>query len=68
MSILKHMLYVLYSDLNKICISVSVNKLESCINRSLNKVPIQEIFVNLTSINQTPVYSEHKGFSPGSSV
>jgi len=29
---------------------------------------MQEIFVNLTCINQTPVYSEHKSWSQGNSV
>ena len=29
---------------------------------------MQEIFVNLTCINQTPVYSEHKSLSQGGLV
>jgi hypothetical protein len=41
----------------------TLNKLKSCINRTLNKVLIQEIFVNLTCVNQTPVYSEDKSWS-----
>jgi hypothetical protein len=45
------------------CLSWTPNKLESCINWTLNKVQIYEIFVNLTCINQTPVYSEHKSWS-----
>lgn len=31
-----------------------------CINQPLNKVPIYEIFVHVTCINKTPVYSKHK--------
>jgi hypothetical protein len=38
----------------------TLNKPESCINRTLNKVLKYEMFVNLTCINQPPVYSEHK--------
>ena len=33
----------------------TLNKTESCINQTLKKVPMSEIF-NLTSINKTPVY------------
>jgi hypothetical protein len=33
-----------------------------------NQVQIQKIFVNLTCINRTPVYSEHKSWSKGSLV
>jgi hypothetical protein len=29
---------------------------------------MSEMFVKLTCINQTPVYSEHKGWSQGGSV
>ena len=52
----------------KSCINRTLNKPKSCINRILNKVPIKKIFVNLTCINQTPVYSEHNSWSQGSSV
>ena len=45
-----------------------LNKLESCLNQTLNKVPMLEIFVNLTCINQTPVYSEDKSWSQVCSV
>jgi hypothetical protein len=48
---------------DNIPLSWTPNKLESCINWTLNKVQIYEIFVNLTCINQTPVYSEHKSWS-----
>ena len=34
-----------------------LNKTESCINWTLNKVPLQEIFVQFPCINWTPVYS-----------
>jgi hypothetical protein len=44
------------------------NEKESCINRTLNKVSVPEIFVNLTYIIETPVYSEHKRWSEGDSV
>jgi len=36
-----------------------MNKSESCINTTLNKVTI---FVKLFCIKQTPIYSEHKSF------
>ena len=52
----------------KSCINRTLNKPKSYINRILNKVPIKKIFVNLTCINQTPVYSEHNSWSQGSSV
>jgi hypothetical protein len=35
----------------------------SCINWTLNRLPMLEIFVYLTCINQAPVYSEHKRWS-----
>ena len=38
----------------------TLNKPESCIHQTLNKVPMYKIFVNLTCIYWTPVYSEHK--------
>ena len=50
------------------CLSLTLNKLKFCINRTLNKVLMQKIFVNLTCINQTPVYFEHKSWSFGGSV
>ena len=36
--------------------------------RTINEVLILEFFVNLTSKNQTPVYSEHKSWSQGGFV
>jgi hypothetical protein len=45
-----------------------LNKLESCLNQTLNKAPMLEIFVNLTCINQTPVYSEDISWSQVCSV
>ena len=45
------------------CLNGILNKPKSCINRTLNEVPIQDIFVSLTCIDQTPVYSEHKSWS-----
>ena len=46
----------------------TLNKTESCTNQTLNLVPMQEILVNLTCINRTPVYSEHISRSQGSSL
>jgi hypothetical protein len=43
---------------SEICLSWTLNKPKSCINRTLNKVLMQEIFANLTCINRTPVYSK----------
>jgi hypothetical protein len=37
-----------------------LNKLESLINWTLNKLPMEKICVNLTCINRAPVYSEHR--------
>ena len=34
-------------------------------NQTLNKVLMQEIFVKLTCVNRTPVYSKHKSWSQG---
>ena len=53
---------------SEICLSLTLNKPKFCINRTLNKVLMQKIFVNLTCINQTPVYFEHKSWSFGGSV
>jgi hypothetical protein len=53
------------------CINLSkpnLQKTESCINQTLNEVPMQEIFINLTCINWTPVYYKHKSLSHGCSV
>jgi len=47
------------------CPNRTLNKTESCINKTLNEFPMFEIFVNLTCINQTPVYSEDKSWSQG---
>ena len=46
----------------------ALNKSESCINLTLKKVPMKKIFVKLTCLNQTPVYTEHKSLSQGGSV
>ena len=51
---------------NENCVNQTLNKLESCINLTLNKVLMLEIFVNLTCINQAPVYSKHKRLFQGS--
>jgi len=32
-------------------------------NRTLDKVQMKEMFINLTYINRTPVYSEHNSLS-----
>ena len=53
---------------NETCLKRTLNKPKSCINRTLNRVLMKEIFVNLTCINRTPVYSEHKNWFQGSSV
>jgi hypothetical protein len=42
------------------CLNITLNKTESYINQTLNKVPMYEIFVNLSCINGTPVCSEPK--------
>jgi hypothetical protein len=41
----------------------AMTKPEFCINRSLNKVPMSEIFV-FNLYNRTPVYSEHTTWPP----
>jgi hypothetical protein len=42
---------------------------KSFINQTLNKVPInQKMFVNLTCLNQTPVYFEYKSWCQGGLV
>jgi hypothetical protein len=41
------------------------NKSESCKNQTSNKVPMYEIFINLTCINRKLVYSEHKSWPQG---
>ena len=38
------------------------------INKTFNKVQMQEIFVNLTRRNKAPVYSKHKIWFQGGSV
>ena len=38
---------------------------ETCLDRPLNKVIMQEIFGNLTCINGTPVYYKHKSWCQG---
>ena len=45
------------------CLNQTLNKTESCINQTINKVPLHQISVNLTCINQTPVYFECKSWS-----
>jgi len=42
------------------CQDQTLNKQKTCIYRTLNKVPISEILINLTCLNQIPVYSVHK--------
>ena len=49
------------------CLNRTLNKTEY-IKRTLNKVPVYEIFVNLTCINHKPVNSEHKILSQGGSI
>ena len=50
------------------CLNHTMNKPKCCINQTLNKVPMQETFVNWTCINQIPFYSKHKSWSQGASV
>jgi hypothetical protein len=45
---------------NETCLNRTLNKPKSYINRILNEVLMQEIFVNLICANRTLVYSEHK--------
>jgi hypothetical protein len=40
-----------------------MNKPESCINETSDKVPMQEIFVNVTCIKRNPVYYEDESLS-----
>jgi hypothetical protein len=48
----------------------TLNKPEFCINQTLNKfkVPMLELFINLTCINQTAVYFGQKSWSQGGLV
>jgi hypothetical protein len=50
------------------CLNRTLNKTETCLNQTLNEVTMKEIFVNLTCINHTPVYSEHKRWFLGRSL
>ena len=59
----KNEVKILYSET---CLNRTQSKMKSCINQTLNKVPMQEIFVNLT--NRTTVYSEDKSCSQESLV
>ena len=43
------------------CFTLSINN----INWTLNEVPMYDIFVKLTFINWTPVYSQNKSWSQG---
>ena len=52
----------------KSCINQTSSNPESCINQTLNQIRMKENFVNSTYINRTPVYSERKSWSQGSSV
>jgi hypothetical protein len=48
---------------------LSLNKLASFLNQTLfNKVTMYEILAYLTSINQTPIYSEHVNWTNGGSA
>ena len=44
-------------------INRTLNKLEFYINQAFNKIPMEEIFVNLTCVYRMPVYSEQKSWS-----
>jgi hypothetical protein len=50
------------------CLNWTLNKPKSSINRTLDTVPMWEIFVNLICIKRTPVYSESTGLSNGGSA
>ena len=53
----------------EVCHSSTIYSLysETCLNRTMNKVQKQRIFVNLTCISRTPVYSKNKSWSQGGS-
>jgi len=57
--------FVIYRKYSQTSLNRTMNKTESCINLTLNKFTVQEIYVNLTCINRIPVYSEHKRWSQG---
>jgi hypothetical protein len=50
------------------CLNEILNKTKSYINQTLNEFPMQETFVNLTCINQTPFYPKYKNWTPGGSA
>jgi hypothetical protein len=52
---------------SEICLNWILNKLKLYINQGLNKVTSQKI-LNVTCLNRTPVYSEHKSWSQGGLV
>jgi hypothetical protein len=43
-------------------LSRTLKKLEFYIIQTFNKIPMEEIFVNLTSVYRMPVYSEQKNW------
>lgn len=45
------------SGYDKSCLKRTMNKTEPCINQTLNMVSMWSIFINLTCIYRTPVYS-----------
>ena len=61
-------LFLACKKLSETCLSWTLNISKSCLNGTLKKVPMSEIFVNLTCINWTPVYSEHESWSQGGKV
>ena len=60
---IKYLACMISDIYSETCLKRTLDKPKSCINRTCNKVLMQEIFVNLTCINQIPVYSEHKSWS-----
>jgi len=50
------------------CLHWTLNKPKSCINQTLNKVQMKEIFVNLAYINRTHLFRTIKSWSHRGSV
>ena len=54
--------FTIYSET---CVNRTLNNSDSSINLNLDKVPMHKLFVNLTCINRTPVYSKNKSWFLG---
>jgi hypothetical protein len=53
----KKFMYSYFTQIHWSLFKLNPEKIRICINRTLNKVPILEIIVNLIYVNQTHVYS-----------